>query len=62
MGKVIWIVNEYNGPIRYNYELLMNEKVVNEIVQLVIKAVIKFKRMQQKTRFLVPLDRRIPLL
>ena len=36
--------NEYNGPIRYNYELLMNEKVVNEIVQLVIKAVIKFKR------------------
>lgn len=38
------VVNEYNGPIRYNYELLMNEKVVNEIVQLVINAIIKFKR------------------
>ena len=38
------VVNEYNGPIRYNYELLMNEKVVNKIVRLVINAIIKFKR------------------
>ena len=38
------VVNEYNGPIRYNYELLMNENVRNEINQLVIKAIIKFKR------------------
>lgn len=38
------IANEYNGPIRYNYELLMNEKVINEITQLVINAIIKFKR------------------
>lgn len=36
--------NKYTGPIRYNYELLMNETVVNEIVQLVINAIIKFKR------------------
>ena len=38
------IANEYNGPIRYNYELLMNEKVITEITQLVINAIIKFKR------------------
>ena len=38
------VANDYNGPIRYNYELLMNETVVNEINQLVINAVIKFKR------------------
>lgn len=38
------VVNGYDGPIRYNYELLMNEKVRNEITQLVIKAIIKFKR------------------
>lgn len=36
--------NKYNGPIRYNYELLMNENVINEITQLVINAIIKFKR------------------
>ena len=36
--------NEYNGPIRYNYELLMNENVRNEICQLVINAIVKFKR------------------
>ena len=38
------VVNGYDGPIRYNYELLMNEKVRNEITQLVINAIIKFKR------------------
>lgn len=38
------LVNEYNGPIRYNYELLMNEKVRDEINQLVINTIIKFKR------------------
>ena len=38
------VEDEYNGPIRYNYELLMNEKVRNEISQLVINAIIKFKR------------------
>lgn len=38
------VANGYNGPIRYNYELLMNEKVRNEICQLVINAIIKFKR------------------
>lgn len=38
------VENEYNGPIRYNYELLMNEKVRYVINQLVINAIIKFKR------------------
>ena len=38
------VANGYEGPIRYNYELLMNEKARYEIIQLVINAIIKFKR------------------
>ena len=38
------VANEYEGPVRYNYELLMNEKARYEIIQLVINAIIKFKR------------------
>ena len=38
------VANNYIGPIKYNYELLMNENVRYEITQLVIKAIVKFKR------------------
>lgn len=38
------VTNNYHGPIRYNYELLMNENARYEITQLVIKAIVKFKR------------------
>lgn len=38
------VANKYCGPIRYNYELLMNECVREEITQLVINAILKFKR------------------